>query len=209
MYHLTHDAFPADYRALVEHSILSSPHLGPSPLGPEFVATRGFSIIFKRLAFAALVEEFPYLGPFIAAAAFPHSNAFYVNPLVMTGGSRVDAHIDCRLVEAQNMRIIPTLVSIFYVRADPDKGGALHLRTEDRGEVAVSPRTNDLLHFPGRLVHSVDAVEGGDSRISLVCEQYNLREDVLAGFPEFEVILAGDHAPRANPLAGASGPALQ
>jgi len=201
MYKLIHDAAPAAYCASVCDALATSPYVGESPLGPEFVRTRGFSLIFRRSALDDVVEAFPYLGGFLDRVVFDACNAFYVNPVIMAAGSRVGDHIDCRLVESENVRIIPNLVSILYVQADPDaRGGTLRLRIDPERSVAVQPRSGDLLHFKGSLIHAVDALEAG-ARISLVCEQYNLSDDVLCGFPEFEILQSADVAPRVSVLS--------
>jgi len=191
-YQLTRGAFDRRYLTVVETAVLSSRHLGASPLGGEFVRTWGFSIVFRRSELSRVVSDFPGLGLFFERALLPSCNAFYVNPLVMTRGSRVDPHVDCRLVEAENVRIVPNLVSVFYVRADPRlKGGALKLQLPSGRVLELPPATNELVHFVGSLVHSVgEVLDGGDvhGRISLVCEQYNLEDGLLAGFPAFEVL---------------------
>ncbi|MFZ5479048.1 MAG: 2OG-Fe(II) oxygenase [Myxococcota bacterium] len=180
-------------------ALLTDPHLGKSPLGAEFVNTRGFSIVFRRSALEEVKAHFPYLAEFLTGSMFPASNAFYVNPLVLEGTSRVDTHVDCRLVASQNVRIIPNLVSVLYVEVDPSMlGGDLVLQVEPGRTFAIRPSTNDLLHFLGTLVHSVTPVESPSRRISVVCEQYNLPEEVLEGFPEFQVICDNDVAPRVS-----------
>lgn len=197
MFNLEHNAFSKEYRDHVESSLLNSPYLGKSPLGPEFVKTDGFSLVFRRTALQKILSEFDYLNTFLEKALFPKSNAFYLNPLIMKRGSRVDAHVDCRLIESENVRIIPTLVSIFYVNAgDEMAGGKLVLNTGKDSEIIISPKTNDLLHFRGNIIHSVSEVNTKNFRISLVCEQYNLPEEILTGFPEFEIIQEQDLAPR-------------
>jgi hypothetical protein len=104
------------------------------------------------------------------------------------------------------------------VRADPSlRGGALKLQLPAGRVLALKPRTNTLLHFVGSLVHSVEEVDGsaeggtsrtpndgsaeggtsrtpndgsaeGGRRISIVCEQYNLPDELLDVFPKLEVL---------------------
>ncbi len=196
-YNITHNAFSSGYCDEIEAAILESPYLGKSPLGPEFVETRGFSIVFTRNVLNDVLAEFPFLESFAARGIFPKSNAFYVNPLVMTGGSKVTPHIDCRLVATENVRILPTVVTVLYVRVDPDsRGGEFVLYPDTDDEVLVEPKSNDLLHFRGNIIHSVQALAGESTRISLVCEQYNLPSKILASFPEFDIIQDNDLAPR-------------
>jgi hypothetical protein len=193
MYNLTHDAFDHDYRAQVASCLCKSPFLGNSPLGPEFVMTKGFSLMFRRSAMEDVAEQFPYMQTFLSKAVFAASNAFYVNPVLMKGGSRIDAHVDCRLIVSENVRIVPNLVSIFYVSVRlASERGAIKLHMGECTEVSILPRSGDLLHFRGNLVHSVESLDDESERISLVCEQYNLPEDILAGFPDFEILLDAD-----------------
>lgn len=188
-YRLAPSGLEDAYLTALEGALLASPHFGPSPLGSEFVDTKGFSIVFRRSALGRVIEQFPYLEAFLAACMFRSSNAFYVNPLMLHRGSRVDPHVDCRLVATQDVRIVPTLVSVLYVRAAPEmKGGALRLAAGRPDEIVVRPARSDLLHFVGKLVHSVDPIESDHERISVVCEQYHLEPDVLAGFPELDII---------------------
>lgn len=202
MYQLKHSVFDQRVTEALVDGVLNSPYLGNSPLGPEFVKTKGFSIVFQRDAMEALISAFPYLCQFLDCCVFPKSNAFYLNTLIMTDGSRVDAHIDCRLVVSQNMRIIPTIVSIFYASADPAGGGHLTLGTGTPQATTIAPKPGDLLHFRGDIVHDVSPYMSQSPRINVVCEQYNLTSELLDDFPIFEVITqATDAAPRVNALA--------
>jgi hypothetical protein len=144
-----------------------------------------------------VLSEFPYLRDFVETALFPNSNAFYVNPLIMQRGSRVGAHVDCRLIVEQDVRIIPNLVSIYYVStADDAIGGALTLNVGTDAEVVIRPQQNDLLHFRGDVIHAVSEITSDHVRICVVCEQYNLPESLLATFPDFEIVLDEAFAPR-------------
>lgn len=197
MYRLEHNAFTEEYRSYVERSILTSPYLGNSPLGPEFVKTGGYSVVFRRSALREVLAEFGYMSDFIDKAVFPKSNAFYINPLVMNEGSRVGAHVDCRLLLSQNVRIIPTLVSIFYVSADDDaEGGELVLNIGSVNEITLRPKRNDLLYFRGNIIHGVSPLVNAHPRVSLVCEQYNLTEALLDSFPTCQVIQEERIAPQ-------------
>lgn len=196
-HHVKQNAFSSDYLLHVEEQLLASPHIGPSPLGKEFVNTRGFSIVFRRSSLDDVTENFSYLADFLSCSLFPSSNAFYINPLILSCGSRVEQHVDCRLLARENLRIIPNIVSILYVKVDPAMlGGELRLYTDSDNYFAHNPKTNDLVHFLGTLVHSVGEVRTPSSRICIVCEQYNLPDQVLGGFPEFQIIHDKDVAPR-------------
>jgi hypothetical protein len=186
MYHLTRDAYRSTYLDEIERELLASPYMGESPLGPEFVNTHGFSLVFRRTALDSVFAAWPYLRVFLEQAIFPKSNAFYVNPLVLAAQSRVDPHVDCRLVASENVRIIPTLVSVLYVVCDAEmEGGELVLNVGTPQELALKPSRKDLLHFRGNIIHCVREVTRPCSRISVVYEQYNLPEKILLGFPSF------------------------
>lgn len=188
-YRVVRDRFPAAYLRELEAGVLASPYLDASALGTEFVATRGFSIVFRRSAMDEVAGRFPYLRQFLAAAVFPTSNAFYLNPLVLLDGSRVDAHADCRALEGGQGRIIPTLVSVLYVRCpEPSAGGALVFEPGTDREARLQPRPGELVHFRGNLVHAVTALAGAEPRVSIVCEQYNLDASALARFPELSLL---------------------
>jgi hypothetical protein len=197
VYRVNKDCLPPAELAETERALLSSPHMGDSPLGEQFINTRGFSLMFRRQALPRVLEDFPYLRPFLDAATFPHSNAFFVNPLLLSDGSRVEAHVDCRLLVEQQLRIVPTLISILYLRHDAGlSGGELVFKPGQPDAFSYAPRANDLLHFVGDLVHLVTEVQGEGSRLCVVCEQYNLPPDALAGFPEYALLRDQDLAPR-------------
>jgi hypothetical protein len=197
MYRIEHDAFGDDYREIVERALLGSRYVGKSPLGEEFVETQGFSIAFQRSALSEVLVEFPYLRAFLETALFSTSNALYVNPLIMRRGSRVGAHVDCRLVVDQNVRIIPNIVSIYYVSVAPEAvGGDLTLNIGTATEVIIRPQQGDLLHFPGDVIHEVSPITSDHTRIGVVCEQYNLPDSMLEWFPTFDIVLDEAFAPR-------------
>lgn len=189
MYQLTKNTCAPEDLAELERGILDSEYMGPSPLGLEFVRTMGFSVVFHRDALSNALRRFPWLETFLVRAMFKATNAVYVNPLVLNVGSRVDPHADCRLLVRENVRIVPTLVSVLYVRSESDTvGGTLHLGIGTEQAVRIQPQTGDLLHFKGSVVHSVSEVRHGGPRVSVVCEQYNLPDELLPHFPKFLVI---------------------
>ena len=127
-----------------------------------------------------------YRRRFVHASRIPNCNAFYLNPLLLKAGSRVDPHIDrslrsyCKTVEP------PAFVSVLYVRVPEDmEGGELVLKLQKRQVGQIKPQTNSLIYFQGDLTHSVNAVTTPGNRLSLVCEQYSLSEDELEEIPEF------------------------
>ena len=204
VYRLERQAFDPLYLREVEHALTRCEYVGASPLGAEFVLTQGFSLVFKRSSLGDVTDAFPFLRPFLEAAVFPASNAFFLNPLIMGHSSEVRPHIDCRLIAEQDLRIIPNLVSILYVRSEPEmSGGEITLGSGRPDAVSIKPSTNNLLHFKGDIVHHVTAVESDHKRVCLVCEQYRLPDHVLAGFPELDVITdAGQFGDRTDALGG-------
>jgi hypothetical protein len=200
-YFVGRNAIPEDDRRRLVDGVLASQFYGDSALGVEFVDTRGFSVVFKRSAMDAVAANFSYLAPVLESVLFQTSNAFYINPLVLRSQSRVDDHIDCRLVPGTTTRIIPNLVSVYYAAIPADmRGGQLVLNTGHQNEVTLSPQTGDVVHFLGSTVHHVEEVSCSDYRISIVCEQYNLADDLLTLFPECEVITGASDLARLNAL---------
>ena len=132
-------------------------------------------------------------------------NAFYLNPLVLSAGGQVEAHVDCSLGGYPGQIMTPALVSVLYVQVPNDlTGGELVLKLEERPVAELPPATNTLLYFLGHLTHSVNPVQTSDCRISLVCEQYNLAADVLQTIPEFELIWGEVMASHGFPLPSQS-----
>ena len=205
VYHREQGAFRTDYIDKLALALRSNEFVGPSPLGPEFVNTEGFSLVFRRDALAEVISGFPVLEEYLSRVIFDSCNAFYLNPLIMRRSSAVRSHIDCRLIESENIRVIPNLVSILYVRADPDvKGGNLTFNVENDSVVSLKPNSNDLVYFRGDVVHSVSEIKENTTRISLVCEQYNLSQDLLCRFPHLSLITDSDLLPRVSPISDLS-----
>lgn len=185
--------------ARLREGILNSEYLGPSPLGKEFVNSKGFSIVFRREWVDMVGRRFPYLRPFLDCALFEACNAFYINPLILEGSSRVDPHVDCRLIGDGDVRLIPNLVSILYVDVPCDVvGGNLVLNVGSESEVVVQPKRNEIIHFLGNLVHAVTELRTSCMRMSVVCEQYNLADDSIVHFPAFSVLTDCRTTPRAT-----------
>lgn len=157
-------------------------------LNRDFVATKGFSLVFRRSHISTVEQKFPYFKPYLDLALQPSCNAFYLNPLQLQQGSRVDPHIDrslrsyCKTIEP------PMFVSVLYVRLPEDMvGGELVLKSHKRLLGQIKPQVNTLLYFQGDLTHSVNAVQTPGSRLSLVCEQYTLSQSELAEIPDFTI----------------------
>lgn len=168
-------------------AILASPLLGPNPLNRYFQTTQGFSVVFRREALGDVETRFPAFQPYLAKALSPMANAFYLNPLVIPKGGRVDRHADFSLRSYVAGVENPAFVSVLYVQVPEGlDGGELRLfRPDDSVIATIRPQRRTLLTFQGDLRHDVTAVEGPDGavRISLVCEQYCLPAALLAEVP--------------------------
>ena len=85
--------------------IHASPYFAINNLNRDFVNTKGFSVVFQRAGLAEVEQKFPYFKPYLDLALQPNCNAFYLNPLLLKEGSRVDPHIDrslrsyCKTIE--------------------------------------------------------------------------------------------------------------
>lgn len=199
---LTSAVLSSSEREALVRGVLEAPYFGASVLGPEFLDTKGFSLVFRRSAIKTVYEEFPYLSQLLEKALFDDCNAFYINPLVMRRQSQVDTHIDCRLT-TKGERVIPNLVSVFYAEVHPEMiGGGIVFRPDQDDEVRVCPEAGDLLHFIGSTLHRVEAISSDVRRISVVCEQYNLTAAQLEGFPECEVLTDRALLARTNAFEG-------
>jgi len=164
--------------------VLTSPYLGVNNLNRDFVATKGFSIVFRRSSLAQVERKFPYLRAYLAQALDTTCNAFYLNPLVLTQGSRVDPHIDRSLRSYCKIIQPPQSVSVLYAQVPTDLvGGELVLSHRKRLVGRIQPVENLLVHFQGDLTHGVSAVLSPGQRISIVCEQYQLLPEELEEIP--------------------------
>ncbi|PSF35274.1 iron-regulated protein [Aphanothece hegewaldii CCALA 016] len=187
-YHQRLQAFSQDYLNELQGQILSCPYFAVNNLNRDFVETKGFSVVFRRSHFPTVVQRFPYFSSYLEQALQNDCNAFYLNPLLLKTGSRVDPHIDrslrsyCKTIEP------PAVVSVLYIQVPTDlKGGELVLRNHKRQIGQIRPQINTLLFFQGDLTHSVNPVSSTGIRLSLVCEQYNLEESQLRDIPEFKI----------------------
>lgn len=187
-YHQQPACFPSNYLNDLWGEIQACPYFTTNNLNRDFVGTKGFSVVFQRAGIAEVEQKFPYFKPYINLALRSDCNAFYLNPLLLTAGSRVDPHIDrslrsyCKTIEP------PAVVSVLYVQLPPDmQGGELVLRCDKRQVGQIKPQVNTLLYFQGNLTHSVNPVQTAGKRLSLVCEQYSLSESELREIPKFTV----------------------
>jgi 2OG-Fe(II) oxygenase superfamily len=182
------NAFSPAYLDDLRGEILACPYFAVNNLNRDFVGTKGFSIVFQRSQLATVERQFPFFKPYLSLALEPACNAFYLNPLLLQQGSRVDPHIDrslrsyCKTVEP------PAVVSVLYVQVPSAlQGGELVLRNHKQQVGQIKPQVNLLLHFQGDLTHSVNAVKTAGTRLSLVCEQYHLSEAELQDIPQLTV----------------------
>lgn len=185
-YHHSSDAFSRAYLTKLQARILSSPYFTVNNLNRDFIGTKGFSVVFRRSHLATVGQQFPYFQTYLDRVLQPDCNAFYLNPLLLKSGSRVDPHIDRSLRSYCKTIDPPAWVSVLYIAVPADlEGGELVLRSH-RGQVGkISPHSNMLLFFQGDLTHSINSVKSSGVRLSLVCEQYSLEEDQLEEIPEF------------------------
>ena len=180
--------FSPDYLKELQGEILSSPYFAVNNLNRDFVGTKGFSVVFLRSHINTVQQRFPYFTRYLEQALLPDCNAFYLNPLLLKTGSRVDPHIDrslrsyCKTIEP------PTIVSVLYIHVPQNlTGGELVLRSHKRQIGQIRPKTNTLLFFQGNLTHSVNEMISQGDRLSLVCEQYNLESEELLEIPPFKL----------------------
>ena len=134
------------------------------------------------------VAEFPFFELFLRRALRADCNAFYLNPLQLEAGSRVDPHVDRSLRAYCKDVATPLHVSVLYVDVPPVmQGGELVLARGKRVLARVRPLPNLLVGFDGDLTHSIARVGGEGRRLSLVCEQYALDERELDQVPDYEL----------------------
>ena len=187
-YHASDNVFEPKYLSELQGQILATRYFAVNNLNRDFVGTKGFSVVFRRSSISEVERRFPFFKPYLSVALQPTCNAFYLNPLLLHTGSRVDPHIDrslrsyCKTIEP------PDVVSVLYIQVPfALKGGELVLRSHKRQVGWIKPESNTLLYFQGNLTHSVKEVTSPGNRLSLVCEQYSLLETELQQIPQFTV----------------------
>lgn len=177
-------AFPERYLIKLREKILACPYLAINNLNRDFIGTKGFSVVFQRSHLPQVELQFPFFRPYLERALEPSCNAFYLNPLILQAGSRVDPHIDrslrsyCKTIEP------PLRVSVLYVEVPMGmEGGELVLRNHRQQVGQIKPQANLLVYFQGNLTHAVNEVKTAGRRLSLVCEQYCLSQIELEEIP--------------------------
>lgn len=187
-YTATPDAFPADYLDVLRTAVRKCPYFTVNNLNRDFVGTRGFSVVFRRDHAARAAVQFPWLERYLASSLRPDCNAFYLNPLQLEGGSRVDPHVDRSLRGYCKDVSTPLSVRVLYLDVPAGMvGGQLVLQRGKKVLAKVTPVAGTLVEFDGDLLHSVVRVDTPGKRLSLVCEQYALDERELAEVPDYTV----------------------
>jgi 2OG-Fe(II) oxygenase superfamily len=182
------NVFSDTYLKDLRDAIQASSYFAVNNLNRDFVSTKGFSVVFRRSHLFQVEQQFPWFMPYLERALLSSCNAFYLNPLLLKQGSRVDPHIDRSLRSYCKTVQPPDAVSVLYVRVPAEmRGGELVLRDHRRQVGKIVPQVNLLLSFQGDLTHSINPVETSGERLSLVCEQYNLEEEELLQIPGFLV----------------------
>lgn len=183
-----HNAFSKDYLEHLKSQILTCSYVADNQLSNSFTGTRGFSVIFKTSSVTKVNSRFPFFKAYLETTLKKSCNAFYLNPLILEKGACVKPHVDSSLSLYAKEVLIPKIVSVLYVQVPNDlQGGELNLQENDCLICQIQPQVNTLLHFRGNLNHSVNEVQSSQTRISLICEQYNLNETRLQCIPEFEI----------------------
>lgn len=187
-YTTVQNVFALEYLANLQGEILACPYFTTNNLNRDFVGTKGFSIVFRRSHIEQVITKFPFFKQYIHLALKPHCNAFYLNPLQLKSGSRVDPHIDrslrsyCKTIEP------PETVSVLYVNVPPDLSGGELILSDRKHQIGkITPQINMLVHFQGHLTHAVNVVKSEGLRLSVVCEQYELGQEELLEIPEFTI----------------------
>ena len=187
-YQLYPQSFPSTYLHELAGQIFACPYFALNNLNRDFIGTKGFSLVFRRSHLANVEQQFPFFKSYLQRVLQPDCNAFYLNPLFLQQGSRVDPHIDRSLRSYCEKIEPPAVVTVLYVEVPIDLvGGELVLRSPKRQVGQIRPQVNTLLFFQGDLIHCVTPMLSPGSRLSLVCEQYNLEEAKLRDIPEFRL----------------------
>lgn len=185
------DALCADAVEAIRDAINASPLVGRSTLAGSFRASTGFAMTFTAGGIERLGSQLPELAPFLELALKPSSNAWYLNALVLSGGSAVGRHIDGTLRgPSGDENAVPDWVSVLYLVAPSARGGELVLTRQGREVGRVKPVPGLLIHFRGDLEHEVTTLKQpteAPPRMSVVLEQYHLAPEPLARVPEFKL----------------------
>lgn len=185
-YRRTQDLLLPKELCALQQEILESPYLAAEALNSGQRGTYGYTLVFRRSSILRVCQEMPALRPYLEKALDGRCNAFFINPLVISEGQQVAAHADCSLGELCRVPY-PVRTSVLYLRVPADLvGGRLSFYIMGVPVGRVSPQENLLIEFPGAVRHSVEKVEVcALPRVSLVCEQYILKQSTLEKIPEY------------------------
>ncbi|MBX3167325.1 MAG: 2OG-Fe(II) oxygenase [Candidatus Eremiobacteraeota bacterium] len=178
-------------------AVLNSPYLAASDLDQGFQQTYGFSVLFQRSQVERFLLMLPSARPCLEKVLRPDCQAFLVNPLVIHEGAAVAPHADKTLLSflPPGSKVpFPYRVSVLYLCLPPNlQGGELVFHRNALIKARFQPRVNTLLEFPGWLYHEVKPWKQSGMgtrnapRVSLVCEQYRLKPQLLEQIPEFHL----------------------
>jgi len=185
-YRFTKDLLAPEQLSALQKEITESPYLAPEALNKGERGTYGYSLIFRRSSILRVCREMPAFRPYLEKTLDGRCNAFFINPLVISEGQQVAAHADRSLGELTQVPY-PVKTSVLYLRVPPDlEGGRLSFYVLGIPVGRVTPQENALVEFPGAVRHSVEKVRVcGVPRVSLVCEQYIVKPEVLEKLPEY------------------------
>lgn len=182
------DVFSLEYLEVLKDTILKSNLLTQNNLNYNFSTTKGFSIIFTKDGIDKVLEKFPYLDEYLKKITDSRSTAFYLNILVMELNSKVDKHIDHSLRSYYPKIQIPYSVSVLYVNVPSILGGNLIFYEKNNFLEEIKPSKNKMVVFSGDLKHEITEIfecPTNEQRISLICEQYFLNQNLLSKIPTF------------------------
>lgn len=185
-YRLSPNLLTPDELESLQKEILNSPYLAPEALNPGQQGTYGYTLTFRRSSILEVCRQMPALRPYLEKTLDGRCNAFFVNPLVISKGQQVAPHADRSLAELTPVPY-PIKTSVLYLKVPPDlEGGQLRFYFLRIPLARVKPHENTLVEFPGSFLHSVQKVTTcSEPRVSLVCEQYMVKPEVLEKIPEF------------------------
>ena len=187
-YQIQNNVLSDRYLKKLWNNINSNSYFAVNNLNRDFVNTKGFSVVFRRDGLPKVEQTFPFFKPYLEIALQHDCNAFYLNPLLLEEGSRVDPHIDRSLRSYCKTIDPPFLVSVLYVQIPKHmSGGELILKSSKRQVGKITPQANSLVYFQGDLTHCINPIKTVGNRLSLVCEQYALTPDELEDIPIFTV----------------------
>ena len=182
----------ADLERLAQ-AVLTSPYLAASDLDHGFEQTYGFSVLFQRTQVERFLLMLPSARCYLEKMLRPDCQVFLVNPLVIHQGAAVAPHADKTLMSflpAKARVPFPHRVSVLYLTLPNNlEGGDLVFHRNALVKARFRPQVNSMVEFPGWLYHEVKPWSGNSDtpRVSLVCEQYRLKPELLQQIPEFHL----------------------